>query len=429
MPVSEARLFGQRWAERLGCDPLAIRVIAGLSEESDALVAPLVESTRKTNPVLAAVLEHDLAAVHRHTATHFRTIALLPTPRIVELGEDPLAFVRAHGARRANARVPLNAVLQGYRTGHKGFWAAMREIINRLAESADRGLRTTMLLSDYCIEYTDLISVAVANAYIAEEAQIAAQRTRVSITVLEDLLRGERPRTREALDLCEAANIGNHAPMVVAVARGIPQTGRNYPAHERSILVQAIEAALPEGEFGRLVELRADEIVVIASSPSATGKRLTRALRDHSSIIAHGRTWGVSVGVGLDVPSIAQLPRSYAEAVAAIDITEGGPEVAHLADIPVDIYLRHKADETALRLAPSWSTGLDGGSLPETLNAFAACSLNVKTCAATLNVHTNTVYHRLNRVRKLTGIDPRTFAGLSQLLSALSLRRKMVEQI
>jgi sugar diacid utilization regulator len=36
-------------------------------------------------------------------------------------------------------------------------------------------------------------------------------------------------------------------------------------------------------------------------------------------------------------------------------------------------------------------------------------------------VHNNTVYHRLNQVRRLTGLDPRSFGGLSALVTARAL--------
>jgi DNA-binding PucR family transcriptional regulator len=56
-----------------------------------------------------------------------------------------------------------------------------------------------------------------------------------------------------------------------------------------------------------------------------------------------------------------------------------------------------------------------------TIHAFADCDLNVKRTARLLNLHTNTVYFRLNRVVKLTGVDPRSFSGASLLLTALRL--------
>ena len=41
--------------------------------------------------------------------------------------------------------------------------------------------------------------------------------------------------------------------------------------------------------------------------------------------------------------------------------------------------------------------------------------------ARRLDLHTNTVYFRLNRIRELTGIDPRSYSGLSLLLTTLRI--------
>jgi carbohydrate diacid regulator len=56
-----------------------------------------------------------------------------------------------------------------------------------------------------------------------------------------------------------------------------------------------------------------------------------------------------------------------------------------------------------------------------TIRAFADSSFNVKQTAQRLGVHTNTVYFRLNRITKLTGINPRTYSGTLRLLTALRL--------
>ena len=130
------------------------------------------------------------------------------------------------------------------------------------------------------------------------------------------------------------------------------------------------------------------------------------------------------IGIGLDATSIAELPRSYSEAVAATEIEAAGHPVAHLASVSVDAWLRHRADATARRLKPAWSGALRDSRLVPTLEAFAAASLNVKACANLLKVHNNTVYHRLNNVRRLTGVDPRTYAGLSHLLAVLSIESR-----
>ncbi len=45
----------------------------------------------------------------------------------------------------------------------------------------------------------------------------------------------------------------------------------------------------------------------------------------------------------------------------------------------------------------------------------------MKRTAQRLGVHTNTVYFRLNRIKKLTGVDPRTYSGITSVLTALRL--------
>jgi sugar diacid utilization regulator len=44
-----------------------------------------------------------------------------------------------------------------------------------------------------------------------------------------------------------------------------------------------------------------------------------------------------------------------------------------------------------------------------------------RACSAQGTAATNTVYFRLNRIKKLTGVDARTYAGTSLLLTALRL--------
>jgi sugar diacid utilization regulator len=61
------------------------------------------------------------------------------------------------------------------------------------------------------------------------------------------------------------------------------------------------------------------------------------------------------------------------------------------------------------------------GELSRTIHGFADCNFNVKRTARHLELHTNTVYFRLNRIRELTGIDPRSYAGLSLLLTTVRM--------
>jgi carbohydrate diacid regulator len=170
-----------------------------------------------------------------------------------------------------------------------------------------------------------------------------------------------------------------------------------------------------------VVEPNHHEVVAVLSSSAEPGLRAARALSHAFKRSGRAAAQQFRIGVGLDVDRIADLPQSYKEAVTAISALDGTDIVRHLASINLDRYLRYSANKTARRLTPSWSAKLAEGKFGKTLEAFARASLNVKTCARLLDVHTNTVYHRLNAIKRKTGVDPRTYAGLSNLLAIISL--------
>ncbi len=419
MLAQDAKSVGAAWRKRLSDDPLARRMMAMLSGEGGGQAPLVLQHARAQNPAIDAIITSDFDRTREHVVEHFQAFLLLPTDGIGRLGEDPMAFVRVHGVRRARAGVPLTAVLQGYRAGHKTFWLTLCAAIERYAASPEEGLRTAMLLSDYCIDYTNLISNVLTQSYLAEEAILAAQRTRLNIAAVDDLLHGQLPRDADALDLCAACGIADGRTMSVAVVRADRQESRPDSARRRGVLARALELAIPAEEFGRLINLRDNEIVLIVTSDSDTGSRLARALRNSLPDWKGSVDLEPRIGIGLDVRRISELPRAYAEAADAIELSSG--DIQHLADVGVEAYLRHRADETALRLTPAWAAALIDAGLAQTLEAYAATSMNIKACAGRLDVHGNTVYHRLARVRRLTGIDPRTYPGLTQLLTAMAV--------
>lgn len=54
--------------------------------------------------------------------------------------------------------------------------------------------------------------------------------------------------------------------------------------------------------------------------------------------------------------------------------------------------------------------------LIRTLRAYAEADMNVLKAAELLFVHPNTIYSRFERIQEITGLQPRSFASLSELL-------------
>jgi PucR C-terminal helix-turn-helix domain/GGDEF-like domain len=425
MPPLDVKEFGLAWATKIGANTLALRIVEQLWRDRNANAELVMRATRQADPNYHRPDDPKFAEAMAHIEVHFDAFLALASGRTLELGDDPLAFVRLHGVRRARQQFPLTSLLQAYRAGHKGFWAAICDQIHRLPHHGGDALATAMLLSDFAIAYSDLISVVLTEAYLDEEKQLSAQRMRLSIAVLDDLLHGHAARSGPGLDLCERARLRDGACMVALVARADQDRGGGNGLSPEGIATrQAIETALPPAEFGRLVDIRGDEVVAIVSSAAEAGRQAAQRLRAQP-VAGAAATGGLRIGIGLDVREIAQLPQSYAEAGRALKLFDRAQPVAHLAEIDIGHYVSRTADTTARRLVPRSIECLieddREGDLARTVQEFAAASLNVKLCAKRLNVHVNTIYHRLNRVRRVTGIDPRTYSGVLSLTTALSI--------
>jgi hypothetical protein len=139
--ATDVQVFRRQWAARIAEDPLAKRVLAALWRNREAYAGPVRARTRRENAIIDAVVETELPETMRHVQGHFSALLALPIYRLRNLSADPLAFVSNHGVRRARGGIPLRAVLQAYRTGHKGFWAAMCAVINRLRQLKARYFR------------------------------------------------------------------------------------------------------------------------------------------------------------------------------------------------------------------------------------------------------------------------------------------------
>ena len=79
--------------------------------------------------------------------------------------------------------------------------------------------------------------------------------------------------------------------------------------------------------------------------------------------------------------------------------------------------------------APAWVAPLlaadakAGGNLVRTLSALADADLNVQKAGRRLEVHPNTVYARLQRIRDVTGLDGQRHHDLVELLLAAECAR------
>jgi len=422
MPASVSQLAD--WSERFQQTPLASQVVFSLKGRAQEIWQRTFDLLRKESPEYRNAVDDEFT---EESKSHCGELLALIVGIAAGDRRDPddFAFVCRHAEWRACHQVPLVASLHAYRLAHKTYWTISREQLGNHRRQKE-ALQALAMLSDFWIEFFEAVGAVLEDAHSAEEARIVARNTNVHTAVIDDLLNGAEPASTQGRQLLTLCGMHPGKKLTVALIRTLPTgDGKQVDVEvSRRSLLRLLHQSLPSSVFGKVVGLRNGEIVVIANSDNDTGARLFK----HLGRCGFGKKEAAMphvVGLGLDKADFARLPDALAEARIALDLTSPGRAMVRFADVDLTDVAIHRADKAVLRLIPEWvrdahTSGFDR-ELIETIRAFAACSLNVKTTAGRLNVHPNTVYFRLNQIKKLSGVDPRTFSGTSVLITSLRL--------
>jgi sugar diacid utilization regulator len=412
------------WETRLHANALASQILGTLNERKSEVERCALDGLQRENPQF-----------ERATSKQFREEALGHCNDILQLmlavaagtasglGPDPFHFVHSHAVRRARQQFPLGGSLNAYRLAHKGYWEVMRNSVSSSPAAEIEKTDCLMILSEFLLEFFDRVSGILTDAYISEEKLMTARRTRAHVALIEDLLHGRQPGDLEAQTLSERCGIRSGAHIAVAIARIRRSANGHDRGGELERLSDVFHQALASPAFGRLIDIRKDEVLAIVAGDADTSKRVREAF----SAAAAELNEFAGIGISLDTSEISALPQAYQEAERAVEFTESDRPVMHFSDIDLMEFLVRRPDAAALRLIPDWAgrfmdVDLDrSGELTRTISQFADCNFNVKRTARLLDLHTNTVYFRLNRIRELTGIDPRSYSGLSLLLTTVRM--------
>jgi hypothetical protein len=415
------------WETRLHANALASAVLATLNQRKSEVERAALDGLQRENPQF-----------ERATSKQFRDEALGHCNDILQLmlaiaqgcasglEPDPFDFVATHAVRRARQQFPLAGSLNAYRLAHKGYWEVMRNAVAALQGPESEKTDCLMILSEFLLEFFDRVSGVLTDGYITEEKRLVARRARTHVALIEDLMHGRQPGDLEAQALCERCGIRAGASMAVVIGR--PRTTGNggTAGHSGALarLSERFHQALDSPALVMLIDIRNDEVLAIIAGGAETSRRVQQAL---GAAAAELTEVNAGIGISLDASEIAALPQAYQEAERAVEFTESARPLMHFADIDLMEFLVRRPDAAALRLIPDWAgrfLDIDNGKsgeLTRTISQFADCNFNVKRTARHLDLHTNTVYFRLNRIRELTGIDPRSYSGLSLLLTTVRM--------
>lgn len=407
------------------------RIVGCAYDHADDIAADVMAKIRDELPGYGAAGPGFLADVHDQLARLSRTGlgALLERKRVTPAD---VTYARQAAARRARSGLPLVDYIAAFRLGQRAIWKSL------LAHAGDTeaGREAVLSLAGPLARYTDLISTQATDAYLEFQQYVAAEVGRDSQALMAALLGGALPASGPHLSVATAHGIGAErtAPLVVVTAVVLDRGADADPVGEAGQLVSAALARVSVNGLRTLAVARGAEIVAIpALARDGSADELCERLCALRAELC-GEGIALAIGVSAAVTEIAQLPRAHQQARAALALLPEDGGVLALPQMTPFRYLLLRADDTTRQLVdPRIGSALAddrarGGTLAETVRAFAAADMNLREAAETLRIHLNTAKYRLGRIQELTGRNVRSVNDLVELLVAIELQAGVINE-
>jgi hypothetical protein len=391
----------------------AARIVTSLRRRTGAIGDAMVAAIQAEIPPYANASPAVIEDVRAHCVAHARlTFEVAGGDRTPLRGE--LEFAREAAARRVRQGIPLDSLLQAFRVGHRTVWEA---IVSEAGATAP-GRDAAIALAHPVMEYIDVASTQVAEAYLKEEQQLVLTADRERRDLLERLLEGRLPAPGERLAATELDPDGTY---VVAIARDCGPAPRDRHALHHVADTVADHAAA--GAVQPLVVVRQREVVGVLPGGTGDDGDPVRALRRAAAAVVERRGIDVRVGLSTACAGFRGVAHAYEEARQALQRTSPERPVVAMTEMSPFQYLVASADAGTRRAVAGKGTLLlrfdREGTASETVLAYAAADLSIRRTAERLCVHPNTVRYRLRRIFDITGLDVRSFEGLMDMVTVI----------
>jgi hypothetical protein len=334
------------------------------------------------------------------------------------LTDEELAGVRLSAARRAEERVPLDAVLTAYHVGGRIGWEAL------VADAQPDETAALIAAGSRVLAYVQQVTAAVAAAYLEEQQTIYGEERDARRALASALLAGEPAdgiAARLGAQIAEsyvvvAIRLAAHpdeAEKGVGGAIAARRKVRRVQSALDAFAGEPVLSLLEPGGGAALLPTLPDEAAALADRLP----ELVAQLREASG--ADALAGGAVAHRAADVVRAA---RQAGDVVRLARSLGRPPDGYQLRDVLLEYQLTRPSDATEelLRLLDPLDRNPD---LPHTLDVYLAHDLDRRQTAAALHVHPNTLDYRLRRIVELTGLDPSTTRGLQLLGAALAARR------
>lgn len=200
--------------------------------------------------------------------------------------------------------------------------------------------------------------------------------------------------------------------------------------------IDVIQNLFPDKQTDFVISINETDVALIKQLPEGADiKELQKIAKQISSAVTQELGIKVVIGIGTVVSHIRDLARAYKEAGVAIDVgkvfdTEKsvinyenlgiGRLIYQLPTILCQMFLQEVFKKNPI-------DALDQETLL-TINKFFENNLNVSETARKLFVHRNTLVYRLEKIKKLTGLDLREFDDAITFKVALMVKKYLISR-
>ncbi len=201
-------------------------------------------------------------------------------------------------------------------------------------------------------------------------------------------------------------------------------------------MVDCLQGLFPDRNSDFVISVSEEDVAVIKQLPAVVeGKELVKQAELMAEDIEKELGASVVIGIGTIVGHVRDLARSFKEAGIAIDVgkvfdTEKmiinyenlgiGRIIYQLPTVLCQMFLHEVFKKDPI-------DALDQETLL-TINKFFENNLNVSETARKLFVHRNTLVYRLEKIKKLTGLDLREFDDAITFQVALMVNRYLISR-
>jgi PucR-like helix-turn-helix protein/diguanylate cyclase with GGDEF domain len=330
---------------------------------------------------------------------------------------EDVAFVREVAPKRVHQGISLEDFLHAYRVALLTIWDECAEEATRLKISRAAGFA----LARSAIDAIDTVTTQAAEAYMREETRLRTQTGRAARDLVERLIDGQPidPGRRHPA----APGLDPTGQLLTVVGR-VEQTTLAV-GDALQLARDTLEGNMSLGTVRPLATIRHGELVLISTGTSPRARIASLRAARQGTIDEHN----IDVHYGVSVPSqgFASVQQAYREAALSLSYTSAGRPIVSLDELSALECALIGATATTKAIIASKGNNLralphdDRAAAVETIRAFSAADLNVAKAAEQMHLHPNTVRYRLQQIATKTGHDPRTFAGLVELLSILEI--------